>query len=159
MNKQEATRITTILREYPETKFKADQGTAYLAILNFQSETIEEEISSGKLKGLPLARLLVEYAEGKWAYYNKKVVHDLYIQRVEEYKPKHEALIKECEENYDRMLELAKKAAVKNKRLELLMNMVGDVENDMQAKVEFYNYLKAEVESDGVVSDRFKVIK
>ena len=159
MDKKEAARITTVLREYPETKFKADQGSAYLKILEFQTMAMEGEITSGKLDPLPLARLLVEYVENKWSHYNKKVVHDLYLKRVEEYKPQFDALVQECEKNFDNMLEFAKKAAVKNKRLAILMNMVGDVENNIQLKVEFYNYLKAEVSNDRTASNSLRVVK
>lgn len=93
------------------------------------------------------ARLLLEKKRAGLDLFEKKRYFEMWLERKKQYEEKFAEIEKECNLNYDRVYEMAKEVCKYNMRLKSVFDAYKNENNDIKIKVEFYLYIKQEVEN------------
>lgn len=93
------------------------------------------------------SRLILEKKRAELDLFEKKRYFEMWMDRRRQYETKFAELEKECNQNYEQIYEMAQKVAEYNIRLADVINSYKNESNDIKVKVEFYLYIKQEVEN------------
>lgn len=162
---EEREEIIAILEQKPEIDKKLAYYKESLLAIDGVMKAIDERVERGytteqfTLLFIPIikrvmldeydkSRLILEKKRAELDLFEKKRYFEMWLDRSKKYDEKFEYLKKECEENYDAIFEQAKEVSKSNIRLANTMEAYKNEENDMKIKVEFYLYIKQEVENN-----------
>lgn len=133
----------------PEVKYKVDY---YKGIMKAESNLIEElgkAVESDSYSDLEKARFSIEIIEKKNALSSKTKVFESYLERKRIYESFLDEKSREVAENFDSLISEAKENIGYNVRfLQAVSQFESQEEHTIQEKVEFYLYVKQELENN-----------
>jgi len=156
--------IIKILEQKPEIDKKIKYYKETLLGIDGVMKAIDERISRGytietfKFLGISVtkrvmldeydkSKLILEKKRAELDLFEKKRYFEMWLDRSKEYDKKFKELEAECNENYERIYSLAEEARKTNLRLNDVMSAYKNDNNDIKIKVEYYLYLRQEVEN------------
>lgn len=162
--KEEREEIISILEQKPEIDKKVSYYKETILGIDGVISAINERIARGytteKLKFLGISiekkvqldsydksKLILEKKRAELDLWEKKRYFEMWLQRSKDYEKKFAELKAECEEKYDSIYAQAEEARKTNLRLNDVMSAYKNENNDVKIKVEFYLYLRQEVEN------------
>jgi hypothetical protein len=93
------------------------------------------------------SKLVLEKKRAELDLFEKKRYYEMWLGRSQDYDKKFEQLRMECEANYDTVHSYAEQVREYNLRLADAMGKYSNPNNDIRVKVEYYLYIKQEVEN------------
>lgn len=156
--------IIKILEQKPEIDKKVKYYKETMLGIDGVMSAIDERIARGyttekfKFLGIPVekrvyldeydkSKLILEKKRAELDLWEKKRYFDMWLQRSKDYDKKFAELKAECEANYDSIYAQAEEARKTNLRLNDVMSAYKNENNDIKIKVEYYLYLRQEVEN------------
>ena len=164
-NELSANELGALLRQKPEIDFRINYYKGVLQSIDSTMKAIDKRLKKGITKEvywfmfiIPLFRKIVldDYDKAKLTHerleldselYMKKEYYERWLQRSHQYEVEFEKRLNECNEFYDFVHAEAEKAAKDNIRLAMYMGKYKNDDNDTKLKVEYYLYLKQEVQN------------
>lgn len=99
------------------------------------------------LDSYDLGKLVLERQRAEFDLFQKKRYFEMWMDRRKEYDAKFAELKADCDSRYDEIYSQAQEVMKTNLRLSDVMNSYKNENNDIKIKVEFFLYIKQEVEN------------
>jgi hypothetical protein len=161
---EETTETVKILEQKPEIDTKINYYKETLLGLDGVMKAIDSRIERGyttesfrflgisvnkriNLDDYDKAKLILEKKRAELDLFEKKRYFEHWMTRRSEYDKKFEEMKKDCDANYDSVFKLAQEVRTYNLRLNDILNAYVNEKDDAKIKVEFYLYIKQEVEN------------
>lgn len=161
---EETKETSLLLEQKPEIDNKTSFYKESLLALDGVMKAIDKRIETGytieKFKFLGIAivkrvilddydksKLILEKKRAELDLFEKKRYFEHWMERSVAYDKKFAQLKMECEANFDNIINYAEQARNYNIRLNDVMNAYKNDNDDIKIKVEYYLYLKQEVEN------------
>lgn len=164
MTPEEREEIVKILEQKPEIDSRVTFYKESLLAIDKIMEAIDERIERGyttetfRLLGFPvtkkihldsydIGKLSLEKKSAEASLFEKKRYFEMWMDRRKEYDAKFAELKADCDRRFDEIYSQAQEVMKTNPRLSDVMNSYKNENNDIKIKVEFFLYIKQEVEN------------
>lgn len=163
-NEEQRNEIVTVLEQKPEIDKKIEYYKETMLGLDGVMKAIDDRIKKGyktetfKFLGIPVvkrvnldgydkSKLILEKKRAELDLFEKKRYFDMWNDRKKDYDKKYAIWTGEVNENFEKIFAYAKEVSEQNPRLANAIERFGKEENSFHTKMEFYFYIKQEVEN------------
>jgi len=158
----ESIELVALMATKPQTEQEIDYYENMLIVSEEIYESIQKRIKVGSiinrslvlgfipiktkhvLDELDISKLKLELQEIKYTVFNQKQYYQSWLDRKKDYDLRMDSVYRECNQNFDEVLEKAK-GVTTNPRLPQVIKDYKNPTNDQELKVQFYLYLKQEI--------------